>query len=632
MSEQLQERFDLGKLVLGYLEEAGSVVMPPEFDIYEILMPDELASILELDEHVRLSFAARTQNGLPDEVVQLGVTHPLVERIADMLTEHPANAQSYIRGVRIDKRGLADLARAHYELPNARLSEVPKTTEEATRHHYLLCNFKVTLIGEEKQEELVAVIMDVQAGHVVDDEVIRDQLAIIDPEPAHGGLPIAPARWQGAGDALAPETLQMLLPRAEEALRDKLAEQTAAQTARMERHLALDLARIGDYYDEMAADLERRRVRLPDDDHERRQGFDDKLALLAAERTQKLDDARGRYRLRIEMELVNVLLATQPKVILPMAISNRTATITRTIVWDPLRRQLESLVCDVCGKPGEGLHLCTGGHLAHEDCLAPQCIDCKREYCRLCIDKVTVCVVCQQPVCRASLVKCSTCGRGTCSEHQQLCHAANGEPATVTKVMDVDASATPSKATPSKSTSSTQPTKNEAPSDRVTRGQSTKSQSTKGQSTKGRTTRRSTTKPAAAAKREPIVKGVRIDIQIYEDRPLIAAFVMRSTNRVLATRSIELTPNGILVRCECEKPNCEADGYFFRPHPSTVIEKQVAEKLSALQQEYLVPTKKVHYLTMRFGRPVEVKRFALPEPWHDPKLVAEAQRGFDELG
>ncbi len=151
--------------------------------------------------------------------------------------------------------------------------------------------------------------------------------------------------------------------------------------------------------------------------------------MLEAERTAKFADAQSRYTLRVEMELVNVLLATQAKVTLPMSISNRTATITRTVVWDPLVHHLEPLVCDVCGIPGETLHLCTGGHLAHAACLAPQCVDCKRAFCQLCAAEITECVVCHRPVCRHSLIECPICGRGTCSEHQLLCHAADGQPA-----------------------------------------------------------------------------------------------------------------------------------------------------------------------------------------------------------
>ena len=395
----------------------------------------------------------------------------------------------------------------------------------------------------------------------------------------------------------------------------------------MERHLDLDLARIGDYYDEMAADLQKRQGRLSTGD-ERRQDFDDKLATLEAERTAKLSDAYNRYSLRVEMKLVNALLATQAKVDLPVSISNRTAKITRTVVWDPLRHQLEPLLCDVCGDPGgdsgEKLHLCTGGHLAHEACLPPQCIDCKREFCQLCADKLLECVVCHRPVCQPSLIKCPTCSRGTCNEHQQLCHAADGQPAVLPE--PTAPVVTPSvEQAQSASNSGRQNGKTS-----VTPRTNKSTNKSRNKSSGGTKSKRPAPKPKTAPS-VPVVKGARIDVQLQENDPIIVAFVMKSTSRVLATRSFELTPEGILVHCQCEKSPCPAHGYYYRPFPDAAITKQIGEQLQKLQREYLVPTKKIKFLYKRFNQVQEEKRLTLSGPWRNAAKLAEARRGFDEL-
>ena len=68
--------------------------------------------------------------------------------------------------------------------------------KQVLQHHYLLLNFKVTLLSEEKREELAVVVMDVQAGHTVDDPAILQRLEMIDPTPAYEEFPVAPPRWQ----------------------------------------------------------------------------------------------------------------------------------------------------------------------------------------------------------------------------------------------------------------------------------------------------------------------------------------------------------------------------------------------------------------------------------------------------
>ena len=139
----------------------------------------------------------------------------------------------------------------------------------------------------------------------------------------------------------------------------------------------------------------------------------------------------AKYQLRVEMELVNLLVIEQPKIARVVQIENRTTTVTRTVVWDPLLHRIEPLVCDACGQPATRLFLCSGGHLAHEECLLPQCVDCKRAFCNLCESKLSACVVCDRPVCAHSLNRCGECGRGTCREHVGLCHAADGQPAKI---------------------------------------------------------------------------------------------------------------------------------------------------------------------------------------------------------
>ena len=136
--------------------------------------------------------------------------------------------------------------------------------------------------------------------------------------------------------------------------------------------------------------------------------------------------------------------------------------------------------------------------------------------------------------------------------------------------------------------------------------------------------------PATTA--APVVTGVRINVEIYEMEPVVVAFVMRSTRGVLATRSIELTPQGILVRCQCEKLKaCPADGYYHRPLPAFAIQDQIEKLLLRLQKEYLVPTKKLYYASLYGERMREEKRLVLPALWFDPAKISEAVRGFDRL-
>jgi hypothetical protein len=603
MNESSRRHFDLARFVMEFLEQRESIVTPPAYGVVEALLPDELAAELELDPYQRLAFASTSD----EEALRLSYNHPVVEEMAERLQKQPANALVYINHVRLSKQGLLDLARERYLFPNARLSPRAKATQGRALHHYLRFNFKVALISDEKQEFILSTVMDVQGGYAVRDADQLARLELYETQPAFDGLPVAPILWQEDDESLSGETVQALLQRAKVAVVDEMADRLAALQIRADRHLQLDRARIEGYYDDLEADMQRRRDRIADADKERRTDAEEKLAVLHAERQTKLEHLAARYQVRVEVELINLLLLVQPKIRLPVTISNRTTDITRMAVWDPLMHRLEPLVCDVCGLPGQDLHLCVGKHLAHGHCLADQCIDCSRAYCQRCSDEIGECAVCHQPVCQRSLIICSTCGRGTCREHQTLCHAADGAPVDLSTVAaEPEQPPTPKPPAPEK-TQADKPGR---------RGKPTKQK-----------------QMPDPANKQRLVKAVRIEVNLFEERPQIVAHVMRSTNRSWAVRSILLTREGISVRCECEKGDtCEVNGYIHRPANARDIAEQLEKMLKLLRSEYLTPAKKMNYTYVSHDHILrESQTLELPEVWLDEEKLRAAQRGFDKL-
>jgi len=619
--KETHHRFDLPRFVVEFLEQNESLVEPPAFGVYEALLPDKLAADLHLEPYQRLTFAAAQTDApkqMQDEaVVQLSYNHPVVEEIAQRLLQEPVNARVFINHVRLDKQGLLDLALKQYKFPNARLSPKAGATQGRALHHYLRFNFKVTLTSDEKQEFMVFIMMDVQRGHVVRDADLLARLELYETTSAFETLGAAPLQWRDADDPLAHDALSALFTRAEVAVQEDIADTLTGLQTRTERHLQLDRARIEGYYDDLERDMEKRLKRRTstsanESAEQRQASAKEKLAALHAERQTKLAHLVARHQVRVELELINLLLIVQPKVRLPVIIGNRSARITRPAVWDPLMHRMELFNCDVCGQPGENLHLCTGGHLAHDHCLARQCIDCSRVYCQRCSDQITECVVCHEPVCQRSLITCPTCGRGTCREHQKLCHAADGQPVDLADLQPEPETQTAPDPAP------------EPPAPPRTTPKGKVTQRNK------RGAKRSTA--TAPANKERLVKAARIHVEVYEDEPRIVAYVMRSTNRTWAIRSFLLTPKGIHVECQCEKSSCSAHNYYHRPAYTQHLAAQLEEMLKDLRKEYLTPVKKTTYHYMRHSRIQRQSQvFILPPIWKNEAMLRDARRGFDAM-
>jgi hypothetical protein len=614
---------ELADFVLQAFRQAGGIVEPPAYGIYEALLPEEIARRWHTSAYQRLAFADEAPAEVDDaeDVTVVGYGHPLTETLTDELRAEPACAQVYVNDLRLDKRGLPALARQALAFPNARLSEVPRQGQMAMLCHYVRFNFKAALITDEKRERLVSVVMDAQAGFAVPELAHIERLAQLAEETTLGHLAPAPVRWlPGPGHkALDRPVLEGLLERATCAALDEMAGPLERLRLRAARYLELDQARLTEYYDDIARDLQRRIGRAGDDG--RRASLEDKLAAAQNEREAKLADVEAKYRLRVELELVNLQVIVQPKILHPMQIENRTAKVERAVVWDPLLHRIEPLACDVCGQAATRLTLCSGGHLAHEDCLLhEQCVDCKRVYCRLCADQMGRCVVCDRPVCVHSLNRCGTCGRATCREHVGLCHAADGEPAR------------PSPA-PSPPQEEAQPSPKPAPPSSAERVELVKAEEGKEEKAKatpaappvspqrGKKTRkadaRATRRTGRRAVKPPIMPTpYKIEVYVDPQSPVVDGLVLTKGKKQFAVRSWELTDEGIVVTCRCEKwYRCPVDGTVLEPADASGIEAQIEAQIEELRQEYGISAKRVFRYAIVRGASRQVPRVVLRGEW-----------------
>lgn len=631
MSHKSPKKNELSDFVLGYCQQAGAIVDPPAYGVYEVLLPEKAASQLGAATFQRFAFSENSAQEPSEEITYLHYGHPFVERIVEALQGQTANAQLFINTVRLDKRGLFGLARESLSIANARLFEVPTAVEARTLYHYVRFNFKASLITDEKRELILPIWMHLQGGYAVDGEEIV-QRASLEPKSNIKNLKWAAPVWRPASGKTSKvsktsevwnkSVLSALLERAKGAA---LAQLSAGPLETLQRKanrfLELDRARLEEYFADLQSDLEKRLQRASD---ERRVPLETKLALVAGERRAKFDDIEGKYRLRVELELLNLLIVAQPKMTLSVAIKNRSASVAQRVVWDPLLHQMEPLVCDVCGEAAHNLWLCEGGHLAQADCLTPRCVDCKRIYCQLCSDQMKTCVVCERPVCVSSLNRCSTCGRATCREHVELCHADNGKPASIQAA-----------AAPKPEPALVQTVESPAPIPEKTAEKLPPKPPPKSSASGASKKTGSTPKKAGPKSRQTVKKPKRLKaklIEVYSEMnsPQISAYVLTGRWEI-AVRYWELAEDGIRVSCHCEKPLCRENGMLLRPETADRIESQIWEEIRALREEYGLQPKGVRVYRVIRDQPKQERRLMLFGRWKNAEFLARAQAAYDKV-
>jgi hypothetical protein len=602
----MTESVSLEELVLGYCQELDGLVEPPAYGTYEVLLPDEAATRWGMKPHLRLAFTPGSEKAL-----HIHFGHTLVDSIVEELRQKTANARFFINNVRLEKPRLYEVIEKAFSLPNAKMFPVPGSAQKIQTHHCVQLNFKVSLIADEKRELILPMWMDLQGGYAVKSAEI-ERLAILEPDNDFQNIPSASLLWSGES-LFSPNAMTALLERARRSAALELGDTLTSLQKRLKRFLELDRARLNDYYDHLQKDAERR---LQKAEQDRRPALEDKLSAIAAERLAKLADVEQKYHLHTQLELINLAVISQPKLDLMVEISKRGVAVKRRATLDPLLHVVEGLVCDVCGQPGYTLFLCENGHLAHGDCLAPQCVECKRTFCQKCADEVLSCVVCERPVCIHSMHRCSECGRSICHEHAGECHADAGQPRRVLVEQPVSQDPAPAPQAAGGAKSDT--------------GGTGKAPRQKPPAKKQVSKARLSASFESLTKTRPEVTGEYMEVQAIPAENLIVAWVLVK-KREIATRQWTMTDRGIGVDCWCEKTNCPEQGIVYRPAPAEQIKEQMMSFIEDFALEYGVPLKKIRYFHFRLGKQFPESSLKVPASWKEPATLERAWEGFDTL-
>ena len=595
----MSPNISIEEFVLGYCREVEGLIEPPAFGSHEILLPDEVAERWKVPAHQRLAFAPETQNAA---YIHFG--HPMVETIVDEVRTKTANGRFFINHVRPEKPHLFEVIEKSIALPNAKIFPHPNADPKITLHHYVCFNFKVSLIADEKRELILPLWMDLQNGYPVNSAEI-ERLSTLEGDALHSALSPAPLTWNSA-PPLSTQAFQALLERARLAAPAQMGETLASLHIRLQRFLDLDRARLNDYYDDLTTDAQRR---LSKADEERRPALEAKLAAITSERQSKLADVEQKYHLHVQLELINFALIAQPKIDLMVEIRSRKTAFTRQATWDPLLHVVEGFACDACNHSGQLLVLCENGHLVHNECLTPQCVDCKRVFCKKCAAEVKTCAVCARPICIHSLIECKECGRVTCREHAGACHAPTGQPA--------DLSSAPTPPNQSARTASSQSAHLE------------KSTSPKPAPHREGSKSRSPA-PNSIPSDASLLRGETLEVISIPAENYIVA-VVKAKKRELATREWNMTEKGISVSCQCDKPDCDKNNLIYRPFDLERLSAQMVEIIEEFAKEYHVPLPKISYFHIREGKPFSETKLRLPAGWRDQDVLDRALAGFEAL-
>jgi len=358
-------------MVLEKHEAAVEIIEP---DGLEVLVPPPVQRALSIPELARLGFGAE----LPANARRVSLDIDLLERLNGLLGEEGRQARLVLPLDNPPPSHPERMLEHALELRNA-VYRLRGVAPAWTR--YLILRFRYTAISDEKRDGMLDFGWNLANRATLDDMLpallagVEARAATHPPPPA---LPDFPWKQQQLPALLE----RALLPR----LRRRLEGFFSGMARRQERDLQRLFAYHHDLRQEAAARLAALTAREElTDKHQADQARErQRLEAIAREYQAKVNDARRKYAMKVELEWLQTLELVMPVQRFTVHIKRRKGERNILLDWNPLARQLDQAPCEYSYTWERPREVCDHAlHLVSPAAHGP-CPDCGKPYCRAC--------------------------------------------------------------------------------------------------------------------------------------------------------------------------------------------------------------------------------------------------------
>lgn len=236
---------------------------------------------------------------------------------------------------------------------------------------YVQFNFKYTAVSDEKKEGLVSIIVNEHTLANTSDMAAQLSWAEFAETSQQADLPLQPF-----------DRVYATASRAAEAV---IHRELADFHKSLNRRLQRDINRLTEYYDSLVAEI-RRKIERRGLTGKERDDEESRIRATAIELERKIVDQREKYAIKINVEPINLLRIFMPAMVVNFEVRFRKAAREIPLVWNPLRKDFEALLCEGCAAELFRFYICEDKlHVICANC--SKCTSCGRHVCRACYPK-----------------------------------------------------------------------------------------------------------------------------------------------------------------------------------------------------------------------------------------------------
>lgn len=307
--EPLASRFFMS---VGMVEPAG-------YRSIEVVLDESVQPYFGGHSYLLLAFtpeAAHEHAGA--EVLTYG--SPLLDTMAELATTRGNASHLYLNSLKPTTGRTLEKVRAQVRLPGHLLSTGP---EHLMLFHHALFRFKVSFIGEEREELFRDVAVDLHTGW------------------ATIGMEAQDLRSYGSQDAISGRELNLRLS-LRQACGTAISSLQGSAAARVKDHQDLlraaclaEKGQVVEHYQTLVARIEAGKARKGADPER----LDARIRATQVDQGLRLQDLEKRYRLSLEFTLTQLALVSYLKAVVPLRLQQGKEARSGVAVWDSLTRE-----------------------------------------------------------------------------------------------------------------------------------------------------------------------------------------------------------------------------------------------------------------------------------------------------
>lgn len=359
------ERENLLSFTADLLSHRGAIVETSE-DYIEALLPADMAEVLGMPEHAKLSFSIERE-GIPFISYDSEIFKNMGRLIGNKGRFYSAKIPP--PSVRLEK--VEDKLHDRITFNNA-IFHLEKKGEKIIS--YLMGYFKYTAVADERQEGITASLINELNLSVR--QCGREVLDMLDSvgEMPFPGEPVESVERQEYKKVI--ESFYL-------AHREMTRESLKDFIRSLERRLNRDIQRVYEYYQTLIHET-RQFIEKKALDGEEREKALNKIRAIETELEWKVQDIINKYSLNIRIEPISFIRIETVVPVFYLKIKRRKGEREFPLTYNPILKSLDSLPCESCFNPKRVYSVCDEKlHILCPQCFK-MCPKCGRDYCRAC--------------------------------------------------------------------------------------------------------------------------------------------------------------------------------------------------------------------------------------------------------